>query len=341
MHIRWSRCPHCGKTIDAGLYGGGPIDSKLGQPKVATCPRCGRQFTDGSKEWDDMGVAGKAREGCLAVIGGLLYAPVLGAVGGFFLSRLWDDKGSTGFAVFCAVVAVAVYYYGFSVMVRESKERTDSRKAVRESTPDRPTSMVPAPEPAAPPNLTALFAPIGHTQRIYEAIRLGGWQLCNRVRTMVDGAANEAPMAGHMLSASVAYSAVIMFLTQLAKNPAWAKSHEFTVVYGQTVLLMQVVLSDRQVEWRRYERLNMDGLQKAGAHGDSERWASIAKADFGDMEGAFLFYVDNYGKSRVPDQQMLDVFMKKAAVPDHRKPDVASALRLFMASSRTEFANLQ
>ncbi len=293
-----------------------------------------------------MGAVGKAREGCLAAVGGLLYAPVLGGGGGYFLSRLWDDKGSIGFAGFSAALAVAVYYYGFRLIIKESKERT-SRKAVQASGSGNGSSGAAVsstastpPSPVAEPNLTALFAPLGRTQGIYEAIRLRAWQLSTHLRAMIDGSAGSATVPGHLVSTCVAYSAVIMFLTQLARNAAWAKSHEFTVVYGQTVLLMQVVLSDRQVDWRRFERLNQAGLQKVRADDDSKRWNAIATADFSDMESAFLHYVDNFGKCPAPDQQMLDVFIKKVGVPEHMRLDVTTVLREFMSESKSEFARL-
>ena len=126
-HVRWSRCPHCGKTIDVGVYAGGPIDMKLGRPKISRCSGCGRPFTDGAMEWGDMRPIRKAREGCLAAVGGLVYAPAIGMGIGYFLSKLWTSQGSVGFAVVVGIVAVLFYFFGWICMIRESKARTEAR----------------------------------------------------------------------------------------------------------------------------------------------------------------------------------------------------------------------
>ena len=125
MYIKWAGCPYCGATHNLSIEPGGPIDFKLGQPRVITCTGCGRKFTDGACEWQNMGVIGKLREGMLAAFGALVVAPAIGLLIGFVLSLILNTFSPWLLAV-CAVAASIVYLTGFARMVAASKRRTDS-----------------------------------------------------------------------------------------------------------------------------------------------------------------------------------------------------------------------
>lgn len=340
MHIRWSRCPHCGKTVDVGSYGGGPIDSKLGPPIISTCPRCGRQFSDGSREWEDMGWLGKSRELFLAAVGGLLLAPLLGGVAGFFLSRLWSVEGSVGFAASAAFITSIAYFCGFGRMIRQSRERTSAGSGEQEPERVAVGSVESGEQHAPPPNLTALLAPLGRTQGLYDAVRLGGWNLSIRIRALVDRGSDSESLPGSVVSACLAYTAVIMSLVQLIRDSAWYESHEHTVVYGQVSYLMEVVLSDGEVKWKRYEKLNKEGLQKAQKSLGSRQWSAKATSDLRDMDAAFIEYLENFGKAPTPEHSMIVVFLKQASVSEHARPAVVPLLLDFIKEMRKEFSKL-
>ena len=125
MYIKWAGCPHCGKTIRVTVEPGGPVNFRLGEPKIITCPRCGRQFTDGSREWEQMDALGKSREALLAAFGGLFIAPLIGAVVGAGLGVLIGSE-NLWFPGTCAALASAAYFYGFRSMILASKDRTSA-----------------------------------------------------------------------------------------------------------------------------------------------------------------------------------------------------------------------
>ena len=62
MYLIWSRCPHCRKTLELDLKGGGPFGSKIGQPSWYPCPKCGKSISVGKKEWVDMTLIEKTWE---------------------------------------------------------------------------------------------------------------------------------------------------------------------------------------------------------------------------------------------------------------------------------------
>ena len=236
----------------------------------------------------------------------------------------------------CMVVMI-----GSGIWIWITRRQLDSLKSSMQSIPTPPS-------PTQSQDLTHLFAPLGRTQRLYSAIKIRAWQLCERVR-MIQGSTegkypggkiHTEPGAGQLLSSCVAYSTVVMFLAQLTKDTAWAKSNDFLVVYGHTVLLMQVLLTGRQFDKGQFDKLDATELQKMGDNGDVKHWSAIAKAELGEMEIAMLHYMDSRGEIRAPDQQMVDIFLKKVATPEQVKSECYSILRDFMADARAEFANM-
>lgn len=78
MHISWSRCPHCGKTIELEMKPGGPWKLKLGPMGAFSCPKCRSPISNGMLEWSDMDWAEKLNELALFFMRCFIVAPILG-----------------------------------------------------------------------------------------------------------------------------------------------------------------------------------------------------------------------------------------------------------------------
>jgi hypothetical protein len=58
MFIKISKCPHCRRTLDAGINE--PLDDPLGQPGQFNCPSCHKPISNGKIEWEDMSIYQKS-----------------------------------------------------------------------------------------------------------------------------------------------------------------------------------------------------------------------------------------------------------------------------------------
>ncbi len=76
MVLRWTTCPHCRKTLNFEVRGGGPLRSKLGAATITACPHCKNPISDGKKEWDHMNIFEKTYEVVLHSFVGLFLIPI-------------------------------------------------------------------------------------------------------------------------------------------------------------------------------------------------------------------------------------------------------------------------
>jgi len=325
MYIKWARCPHCGKTIKVTVEPGGPVNFRLGEPKIITCPRCGRQFTDGSREWEQMDALGKSREALLAAFGGLFIAPLIGAVVGAGLGVLIGSE-NLWFPGTCAALASAAYFYGFRSMILASKDRTSVDRHRVDSVSPRNAATS-----SGSPNTTALLAPLGSTQAIFEEIRRQAGSLCRRLQSLHGSDAGADTVAFELLVACVAFSSVATFRRQILKNPAWPKTDEFSVVYGQVRILLQSMLTSKTVPLARFDRMDTAELQRIFDRGEIAKESRAAGEILSQMEAAFLTYVDTFGRVPYPERPMFDVFFVQASTPAVHRNEVAAALAELLA----------
>ena len=119
-----------------------------------------------------------------------------------------------------------------------------------------------------------------------------------------------------------------MFLAQIRKDIAFAKTNEFAVMYGQSVLLMASL--------EKEQAAHMGFIEKF----DQKRAEASAQKDFGEMEDVFLFYIDNFKKVPFPDTKLLDLLMAKIWVPENLRSQLSWKLREFNAKAQAEFATI-
>ena len=84
MTYKFSKCPNCGKYLDAFKpTGWNDLNESVGSP-VGICPSCNYVYGTGKKEWQDMDWADKvivyARIAFGTLFGGLVAGTVLGLV---------------------------------------------------------------------------------------------------------------------------------------------------------------------------------------------------------------------------------------------------------------------
>ena len=127
MHIRWSRCPHCKKTLEFTTRGGGVWRSNVGAAVITPCQFCRQPISDGKREWDDMFLFERVNEIVLAAFGSLIVGPLMGAV---IVGMLSSALGAKSFLwAMCGAVAFGVWgVYAGVTEIRESKDRTRARR---------------------------------------------------------------------------------------------------------------------------------------------------------------------------------------------------------------------
>ena len=73
---------------------------------------------------------------------------------------------------------------------------------------------------------------------------------------------------------------------------------------------------------------------------EQKKAEASAQKDFGEMEDAFLFYIDNFKKMPFPDTKFIDLLMAKIGIPEKLRSQVSWKLREFNNKAQAEFARL-
>jgi hypothetical protein len=179
---------------------------------------------------------------------------------------------------------------------------------------------------------TELLAPNSRAQNLYNGVRKKAEELRDQIKPMMGLPPMDIPefqkidqaMQIAWLRTCIPYASNLMFLAQIRKDIAFGKTDEFAVMYGQSVLLMASL---------QKELAASSGLM---AKFDQKSAEASAQKDFGEMEEAFLFYVDNIKKVPLPDTKLIDLLMAKIGVPENLRPGFSLKLRAFNARALSE-----
>lgn len=191
--------------------------------------------------------------------------------------------------------------------------------------------------PAKPqPNPAGLLAPNSRAQNLYNGVRKKAEELRDQIKPMMGLPPMDLPqfqkieqgMQIEWLRTCIPYTANLMFLAQIRKDISFAKTNEFAVMYGQSVLLMASL--------EKEQAAHMGFMDKF----DQKKAEASAQKDFGEMEAAFLFYIDNFKKVPFPDTRLLDLLMAKIGVPESLRSQLSWKLREFNAKAQEEFSRL-
>lgn len=191
--------------------------------------------------------------------------------------------------------------------------------------------------PAKPqPDSADLLASNCRAQILYNGARKKAEELRDLLRPMMGLPPMDLPqfqeieqgMQIEWLRACIPYTANLLFISQIKKNIAFAKTNEFAVIYGQSVLHMASLQNEQAA--------HMGFMDKF----DQKNAEASAQKDFGEMEDAFLFYIDNYKKVPLPDSRFIDLLMAKIGVPENLRSQVSCKLREFNNTAQTEFTRL-
>lgn len=186
------------------------------------------------------------------------------------------------------------------------------------------------------PNASNLLAPNNRAQILYKSAQRKAEELRNQITPMMGLPGLDIPelqkmnegLRSHWLSICIPYAVVLLFLSQLKKDAYFAKSDEFVVIYGQTVLRMAAL--------QKQDAGEMGFLEKF----DQNRAEATAKKELGEMEEAMLFYIDFFNKIPFPDQNLLNLFMAKIGIADNLRSKFSARLREFNTKTLAEFADL-
>ncbi len=180
--------------------------------------------------------------------------------------------------------------------------------------------------PAKPqPNPADLLAPNSRAQNLYKGVRKKAEELRDQLIPMMGLPPMELPqfqkieqgMQIEWLRTCIPYTANLMFLAQIRKDISFAKTNEFAVMYGQSVLLMASLEKEIAAHIGFMDKF------------DQKKAEASAQKDFGEMEDAFLFYIDNFKKVPFPDARLLDLLMAKIGVPENLRSQLPWKLREF------------
>lgn len=194
---------------------------------------------------------------------------------------------------------------------------------------------------AAPPAKSEIgagdpLAPNSRAQILYNSARRMAEELRDLIRPMMGLPTIDLPqfqeieqgMRIEWLRTCIPYTANLLFLSQLKKNIAFAKTNEFVVIYGQSVLNMASLEKEQLVRMGFMDKF------------EQNRAEASARKDFGEMENAFLFYIDNFKKVPFPDTKFIDLFMAKIGVPEELRSQFSWKIREFNKKAQGEFARL-
>lgn len=186
------------------------------------------------------------------------------------------------------------------------------------------------------PNPSDLLAPNSRAQKLYNSVRKKAEELRDQIKPMMGLPPMDLPefqkldqaMQIEWLRTCIPYAANLMFLAQIRKDIAFAKTNEFAVMYGQSVLLMASLEKEQAAHMGFIENF------------DQKKAEASAQKDFGEMEDVFLFYIDNFKKVPFPDSKLLDLLMAKIGVPENLRSQLSWKLREFNAKAQSEFATI-
>ena len=191
--------------------------------------------------------------------------------------------------------------------------------------------------PAKPQaNPADLLAPNSRAQILYNGVRKKAEELRDQIKPMMGLPPMDLPqfqkieqgMQIEWLRTCIPYAANLMFLSQIKKNISFAKTNEFAMMYGQSVLLMASL--------EKEQAAHMGFMDKF----DQKKAEASAQKDFGEMEDALLFYIDNFKKVPFPDTKLLDLLMAKIGVPENLRSQLSWKLREFNTKAQEEFSRL-
>lgn len=185
-------------------------------------------------------------------------------------------------------------------------------------------------------NPSDLLASNSRAQNLYNGVRKKAEELRDQIKPMMGLPPMDLPqfqkieqgMQIEWLRTCIPYAANLMSLAQIRKDIAFAKTNEFAVMYGQSVLLMASL--------EKEQAAHMGFMEKF----DQKRAEAAAQKDFGEMEDVFLFYIDNFKKVPFPDTKLLDLLMAKIGVPENLRSQLSWKLREFNAKTQAEFATI-
>jgi len=186
------------------------------------------------------------------------------------------------------------------------------------------------------PDRSSLLAPNSRAHILYNTARKKAEELRNQITPMMGLPSLDIPgfqkmnegMKIHWLSICIPYVAILLFLSQLKKDAYFAKSDEFAIIYGQSVLLMASLQKEQAGQ--------MGVLDKF----DQKKAEAAAQRELREMEEAMLFYIDFVKKIPFPDTKLLDLLMAKIGLPENLKSQFLVKLREFNTKTLAEFANL-
>ncbi len=181
-----------------------------------------------------------------------------------------------------------------------------------------------------------LLAPDSRTQRMYRKALAKAEELRDHILPWMELPSLELPefkrMQGDMLQSwlqfCIPYTVNLLFLSQLKKDPYFAKGKTFAVIYGQALKHM-VELDVAQITEMGY----------SDAY-DPKKSMSLAREVFAESERALLFYINNYNKTPFPDTLMLEFMCKRIGVQDNLKQKFITHLRAFNEQCSLEYAFL-
>jgi hypothetical protein len=188
----------------------------------------------------------------------------------------------------------------------------------------------------AKPDPSRLLAPNSRAQLLYNSSRKKAEELRSQITPMMGLPSIDIPglqklnegMQSHWMSICIPYVANLLFLSQIKKDAYFPKSDEFTVIYGQSVLLMASLKKEQAV------------LMGVSEEFDPKKAQATAQQEMVEMEEAMLFYIDFFKKVPFPDQKMLEFLMIKVGVPENLRSQFSVKLREFNANALADFANL-
>lgn len=177
-----------------------------------------------------------------------------------------------------------------------------------------------------------LLTPGCRAQNLFDGVRKKAESLRDQIKPMMGLPPMDLPqlqkfdhtMQIEWLRDCIPYCANLLFLAQIRKNIEFAKTDEFKVMYGQSLLLMASL--EKEVAMH----------MEVSYEFDQNIAVTNAQNDFSAMETAVLFYIDNFKKEPHPDKMFIDLLMRKIGVPKELSSQVTEKLREFNSKAQTE-----
>ncbi len=136
MQYKFSKCPHCGKFIDAFKpTGWNDLEEQIGDP-VGLCFSCLRSYNTGRKYWKDMDGVDRfvvyARIGFGAIFGGMIAGMCLRVLLLLLNGKFRWIEGNEGYwsAVFtCIIIGIAYSTWAHFSELSELKKLPEPKKS--------------------------------------------------------------------------------------------------------------------------------------------------------------------------------------------------------------------